>query len=266
MGSGIVMSKRGFQDMSHFTSPLDELLENIKGLSFNSYDLNKMFVTTPHFTPLLSEEVLGKNKVDIEKRERVFTTTIPVFINRIELFGEGYKGIELSVYTSENVVKLFSVDSKAKSVSIRINEFCVKFSVRSKISYVRPKLSSLYIYGFDFRRAQKMQQALSEFVVANYNITSFVEDAKSTVSDLEVKHEALSVEVSEGEEHLGKLKKSVLDLQLGLDSEHKTLEKLELNVKAARTVISSLNSEIEAKENNSQQLAWESKSLKEGLK
>ena len=81
--------------MSLFTTELDELISNIEGMSFLVENINKVFSTTPLFTPMLSAEVAGKKKIDLEKRERIFQTSSPVFVRRIEFIGDCYKNVEL---------------------------------------------------------------------------------------------------------------------------------------------------------------------------
>ena len=85
--------------MSQFTSELDELVKKIEGLSFNVVNINNVFTTTNLFTPLLSAEAPGKSKTDLDKRERYFYSANPVFIRRVEFFGEAYKNIEFRIYT-----------------------------------------------------------------------------------------------------------------------------------------------------------------------
>lgn len=251
--------------MSLFTTELNELVSNIEGMSFVVENINKVFATTPLFTQMLSAEVVGKKKIDLEKRERIFQSSSPVFVRRIEFFGEGFRNIELCFYTSEGVPKNISVESNAKSGWVVINDFCLKFSIRSKGMLSRPKISTVNIYGFEFTRIQKMRSALSEFASASYNLSGFVKESKDIVAALETKHEVLTEEVEEYSESVASLTIESGKLEVAIRQERKVLEGIEGDVESAKINLSSLTAEVQAKENNLQQLTRETKTLNDGV-
>lgn len=251
--------------MSLFTTELDELVSNIEGMSFAVENINKVFSTTPLFTPMLSAEVVGKNKIDLEKRERVFQTSSPVFVRRIEFIGEGYKNIELCFYSSEGISKVVGIDSSAKNGWVIINDFCLKFSIRSKGVVGRPKISTINIFGFEFSRMLKMRLALSEFATAHYRLSGFVKDSQGVVAALEAKNEALSEELQTYSENIAELTVESEKLGISIKQERNILDAVSASVESAKVSLSSLSGEVQAKENNLQQLTRETKTLNDGV-
>lgn len=250
--------------MSQFTSELNELVANIEGLSFNVSNINNMFVTTNLFTPLLSAEVSGKSKIDLDRRERVFHTDNPVFIRRVEFVGEAYKNIEFRVYTSEGNMKNIVVEVNSKGGFVFVNEFCVRFSILSK-GGAKPKLSSLSVFGFEFTKPQKMRLALAEFVTVNAQLNSFLIAAKKTVAELDSKYEELVAEVDDYNRSIEDLGRDLNQLKGQAEKEKKTLSSVHVNINTAKNNLFTINSAIEAKENNLQQLTREAKNLNENV-
>ncbi len=250
--------------MSQFTSELDELVEKIQGLSFNVVNINKVFATTNLFTPMLSAETPGKSKIDLDKRERYFYSANPVFIRRVEFFGEAYKNIEFRIYTSEGNVKTISMDINSKGGVVFVNEFCVKFSLVSK-GGAKPRLSSLSIFGFEFLKPQKMRESLAEFVVANAQLSTFLNTTKKTVAELNATHDFLISEVDDYNEAIARLKSEIDVLKAKEEKGKKAIYNIELNTSAAKSNLFSINSAVEAKENNLQQLTREAKNLNDSV-
>lgn len=250
--------------MSQFTSELNELVANIEGLSFNVASINSMFTTTTLFTPLLSAETPGKSKIDLDKRERIFHTASPVFIRRVEFFGEAYRNIEFRVYTSEGHIKTMAMEVNSKGGVVFVNEFCVKFSILSK-GGAKPKLSSLCVFGFEFTKPQKMRLALSEFVTVNAQLNTFLMAAKKTVAELDAKYDDLVVEVDDYNQSIGELGVDLNELKSLTEKEKKALSSIEVSINTAKNNLFTINSAIEAKENNLQQLTREAKNLNDSV-
>lgn len=250
--------------MSQFTSELDELVEKIQGLSFNVVNINNVFATTNLFTPMLSAETPGKSKIDLDKRERYFYSANPVFIRRVEFFGEAYKNIEFRIYTSEGNAKTISMDTNSKGGVVFVNEFCVKFSVVSK-GGAKPRLSSLIIFGFEFLKPQKMRESLTEFVVANAQLSTFLNATKKTVAELNTAHDYLVSEVDDYNEAIARLTSEINELKAKEEKGKKAIFNIELNTTAAKSNLFSINSAVEAKENNLQQLTREAKNLNDSV-
>lgn len=251
--------------MSLFTKELDELVNDIEEMSFAVENINRVFSTTPLFTPMLSAELVGKKKIDLERRERNFQTSSPVFIRHIDFYGEGFKSIELCLYVSDGSSKILTVDSNSKTGRVTIHDFCVRFSIRSKGVVTKPKISTINIFGFEFSRIQKMRSSLSEFAIATFRVSGFVKESKEAVGALEQQHANLTDQVEKLSENIVNLTEESVSLDSTLKQEKIILEGVESNVKSVRATLATVSAELQVKENNLQQLSRETKILNDGV-
>lgn len=247
--------------MASFSDGLEELTEKISKLTFNVTWITELFSTTTYYSPLLKPEDPSRAAIDIDKRERTFSCDTPVFLRKIEFVGVNTKGLDLTIFTSEGVSRKISVIEYASGSIGVINDFCVRFTLRSKGTFVKPKLSAIKVAGFDFKQQQKMRNALTEFVAVNFELTDFLAEAKKTVAAQEGRS---AIAVASFAELQGKLSESegeLIELSTALGLKNKEVLDADARVKAAEHIAASVNAEIEAKSNNVQQLEREAKKL-----
>jgi len=142
-----------------------------------------------------------------------------------------------------------------------VQEFCVKFTLRSKGAFGKPKLSGIKISGYDFKHQQKMRNSLIEFASVNYELTGFLAEAKKIVAAQELRNSNAIASLTEAQEKLGATEEELEKVTSSLALKNKELLNSEMRVKAAEVIATSVNAEIEAKLNNVQQLERESKKL-----
>ncbi|WP_330213572.1 hypothetical protein [Pseudomonas sp. Z18(2022)] len=247
--------------MTSFSDGLEELTTKILALTFNVTSITDLFSTTVYYSPLLKPEDPAKAAIDIDKRERTFSCQNPVFLRKIDFFGVNTKNLELTVFTSEGVARKIAIYEYASGSFALVHEFCVKFTLRSKGTFAKPKLSGIKIFGFDFKHQQKMRTALTEFVSVNYELTGFLADAKKTVAAQELRNSNAVAVLAETQESLSATEGELVEVADILAAKNKELLDAEARLKAAEVIAASMNSEIEAKRNNIQQLERESKKL-----
>lgn len=253
--------KKDFSGMTNFTVGLEELTTKISTLTFNVTNINELFSTTALYSPLLKPEDPARSAIDIDKRERTFSCDNPVFLRRVNFTGVNSKNLEFTVFTSEGISKKIPVIEYTNVSQALVNEFCVKFTLKSKGAFGKPKLSSMVISGFDFRLQQKVRTSLVEFININNELSTFLADAKKTVAAQEARSATVVASLAEAQESLISVEEELIGVKEVLVSKNKELLEVEMRVKATEVITSSLNSEIEAKSNNVQQLERESRKL-----
>lgn len=247
--------------MTSFSDGLEELTTKISALTFNVTWITDLFSTTAYYSPLLKAEDPARAAIDIDKRERTFSCDNPVFLRRIDFVGTNTKNLELTVFTSEGVAKKVAVAEYASGSFAFVQEFCVKFTLRSKGAFGKPKLSGIKISGYDFKHQQKMRNSLIEFASVNYELTGFLAEAKKIVAAQELRNSNAIASLTEAQEKLGATEEELEKVTSSLALKNKELLNSEMRVKAAEVIATSVNAEIEAKLNNVQQLERESKKL-----
>lgn len=247
--------------MASFSDGLEELTSKISKLTFNVTYITELFSTTTYYSALLKPEDPARAAIDIDKRERTFSCDNPVFLRNIELVGANTKNLEIIVFTSEGTSKKLTIVEYASGSFALVNEFCVKFTLRSKGTFVKPKLSGIKVAGFDFKLQQKMRNALTEFVAVNYELANFLAETKKVVAAQEIRNSAAIAAVAEAQEGLSSAEEELSEVSEALNVKNKQLLDAELRVKSTEVIAASMNAEIEAKSNNVQQLEREAKRL-----
>lgn len=244
----------------------DELSGNLASLSFNVANINKRFATTTLYEQLLKEDANDVSDVSLDKRERFFTTATPIFLRRIHFAGANQKGIELVVYTSEGTTRTVPVPPETKGGSVAIiNEFCVKFSIRTSNKLSKPTLRRINIFGFDFISAQKTKAGIQNYINANNNVAEFIKQARLEVSNLQINHDALTVDSASLIESIQSLTAESAELSANVNKEMATLGQVKASLKDSEADLTKLNAEIEAKRSNAQQLDRERKILNDEI-
>lgn len=247
--------------MTVFSAGLEELTTKISALTFNVSDINELFSTTAYYSPLLKPADPARAAIDIDKRERTFTCDNPVFLRRINFTGANSKNLELIVFTSEGVSRTIPVIEYSTAHQALINEFCVKFTLRSKVSFGKPKLSNIVISGFDFRQQQKVRTTLTEFVAINNELVTFLAEAKKTVAAQELRSANAVASLAELQAKLSEIDGELIESTAALALKKQEVTDADMKVKSAQVILGSLNSEHSAKSNNVQQLERESLNL-----
>lgn len=201
----------------------------------------------------------------MERRERIFQTATPVFIRRIEFIGEAYKSIELCLYTPEGKSKALTVEISSRGGWVSVNEFCSKFSIRSKGVVAKPRISTVSIYGFDFTRPNSMRSTLVEFASATFRVTNFLKETTDAVAVLETKHKELLVEIDNCDDIILNQTKESSDLKVAIKKEREVIGELESDSESLKVLVGNALGELQAKQNNLQQLTRETKNLNEGI-
>ncbi|WP_085618609.1 MULTISPECIES: hypothetical protein [unclassified Pseudomonas] len=244
----------------------DELAGNLSSLSFNVANINKLFTTTTLYEQLLKEDTINVSDVSLDKRERFFTTTNPIFLRRIHFTGANQKGIELVIYTSEGTTRTVSVPPETRGASVAIiNEFCVKFSIKTSNKLSKPTLRKIDIFGFNFINIQKTKAGIQNYITANNNIAEFIKQARSEVSDLQASHDELTAKSTSLAESIETLTTESAELSANVNKEMATLGQVKASIKESESDLNKFNAEIEAKRSNAQQLDRERKILNDEI-
>jgi hypothetical protein len=247
--------------MALFSDGLEELTNKISSLTFNVIEIADLFSTTAYYSPLLKSQDAARVPIDIDRRERTFSSDNPVFLRRVEFSGANAKNLELAVFTSEGIFKKIPVTEQTKGGYALVNEFCIKFTLRSKGAFAKPKLSGIKIFGYDFKLQQKTRSALSEFVSVHYDLTSFLAEVKKTVAADELSRLNSAVALKSTQEKLEAAEEDLAAIEESLIEKNTELVDISNRIKANSAIAVSINAEIEAKSNNVQQLERESKRL-----
>lgn len=244
----------------------DELAGNLSSLSFNTVNINKRFTTTTLYEQLLKEDTTVVSDICLDKRERFFTTPNPIFLRRIHFTGVNQKGIELVIYTSEGTTRTVPVPPETKGGSTAIiNEFCVKFSIKTSSKFSKPTLRKVNIWGFDFSNPQKTKAGIQNYINANNNVEEFIKQARLEVSNLQASHDKLTSDSTSLAESIETLTAESVEISANVNKEMATLGQIKASLKDSETDLTKLNAEIEAKRSNAQQLDRERKILNDEI-
>lgn len=244
----------------------EELATNLTSLSFNATNINKRFNTTTLYDQLLKDEIVAGSDVTLDKRERFFSSLSPVFLRRIHFTGVNHRGIDLVIYTSEGMTRTIPVPSENNGVSQAIvNEFCVKFSIKTNSKLSKPKLSKIEIFGIDFVNIQKTKSSIQNYITANNNLSDFIRQSRKEVGELRTDHDNLAIESAILTQSIEKLTSESATLAADVNNETSTLAQIKNKIKDSEVELTKINAELEAKRNNSQQLKREHAYLNEDI-
>ncbi|RIA36172.1 hypothetical protein DFO61_0634 [Ectopseudomonas oleovorans] len=179
--------------MPAFTQELEELKSTLKSASFTPVQINFLFKTTPAYTSLITpapQEAGGTvaiETIELDKKERAFTSSNALFIRRLEFKGKNAKNIEVCVFDSTGNSKAYPVIENQGGGQTIINEFSSKFTIRNKSTFSRPQINTLIIYGYNTTNFNKIRTALSEFATASYTLEKTLSSADATLKEHEQK-------------------------------------------------------------------------------
>lgn len=238
--------------MTTETESFESLKDTLKELTFSAPEITSLLKTTNSNKILLADS--NTKFIQIDKRERNFSTDTPFFLRRLSFTGENIKNIEVTVSNADGSTKVFKVSQNPPSNTCMINLFCSAFQVKSKTKENRPNITGIKAYGISSSRLLTNASQVSNFFNAYNLLDKKLAETEQKLGEQQVVLDTQKEEIQNQKTEIDELRKQSKELTNNLNNKHTSLSNFNKNINKAEQRISALNQEEIAKKNSSQQL------------